>query len=218
MTGYVYLIVNRVSGRCYVGQTRRTVSERWQGHIRDMRRGKDYPISNAIRKHSPESFTVIQIDCASSLDELNALEPFYIELFKTLKPHGYNLDSGGKNYLTHPETRAKIGRANKGTRACVGRVLSAETRAKISAANKGRKGRLGQKNSPEHIAKTSASLKGKPSWNKGRSMSATHRASLSASRTGKKYGPLSESHRAAISAGRNKYFQRLREERIQIHG
>lgn len=183
-----------------------------------MRRGKDYPILNAIRKYGAENFTVIQIDCALSLDELNALEPFYIQLFNTLKPNGYNLDSGGKNYLTHPETRAKISRANKGTRSCVGRVLSAETKAKISAANKGHRGRLGQKNSPEHIAKTSAGLKGKPSWNKGRPMSVTHRANLSASRTGKRYGPLSESHRAAISAGRNKYFQQLREERTQVHG
>lgn len=215
---YIYLITNLVSGQRYVGQTIQTVALRWQGHIRDTRRGFTYPICNAIRKYGSESFAVMEVDVARSRDELNVLEPFYIRLFNTRKPHGYNLDSGGKNYATHDETKAKISQANRGNKYCLGRVLSDETKAKISRANKGKRGRLGQRNSPEHIAKTSAGLRGKPSWNKGGTMRPESRAKLSASRTGKRYGPLSAKHRAAISAGRNRYFQKLKEERTQANG
>ena len=30
---YIYLITNKINGKQYVGQTIRTIEERWKGHI-----------------------------------------------------------------------------------------------------------------------------------------------------------------------------------------
>ena len=43
-------------------------------------------------------------------------------------------------------------------------------------------------------------LKTGPSWNKGKELSAKHRANITAAQLGKKRGPQTATHRAAISA------------------
>jgi hypothetical protein len=55
-----------------------------------------------------------------------------IESIRTISPNGYNLTTGGENYVRSDETRRKISTAMKGTQRCKGRVVSAEQRAKTS--------------------------------------------------------------------------------------
>lgn len=188
--GLIYLITNKANGKQYIGQTTRTIEKRWAEHLYDAKRGIAYPICHAIRKYGADGFFVEEIAKAASLEQLNTLEPFYIECCNTLKPNGYNLASGGKNHLVHPDTRAKISSANKGNQYCKGRILSDETKAKISAANKGRSShRKGIKLSDETKAKISASKKGQIPWSKGKPMSAETRSKLSAAKMGKKGTP-----------------------------
>jgi len=51
--GMVYLITNEVNGKHYVGQTTRTVEQRFKEHMES-----PYPIGKAIRKYGAENFTI----------------------------------------------------------------------------------------------------------------------------------------------------------------
>jgi predicted GIY-YIG superfamily endonuclease len=40
-SGLIYLITNTVNGKRYIGQTVRTLRQRWQQHVRDAKQGVD---------------------------------------------------------------------------------------------------------------------------------------------------------------------------------
>ena len=186
IVGVIYVITNTVNGKRYVGQTTKSIEKRWRGHIDSARCGYQYPICNAIRKYGRENFTIAEVVQAETREQLDALERWFILAYNTIKPHGYNLDPGGRTPgELHPETRAKMSKAKKGKPAWnLGKPHSDETKAKISAANRGKlasdstkakmraaqlgnknalgsHGRLGHKNSEEHNAKVSAARRGK---------------------------------------------------------
>jgi group I intron endonuclease len=171
----IYLIRNTVNGKAYVGQTIRTLEERWHQHKQQgIHRYKNDALHNALLKYGIDAFEIAVLDdSASTLDELNALEKFHIKAQGTLSPHGYNLTTGGFSYQRSAETLAKMSAALKGRKmpesmrqklraANTGRKCSPETRAKISAATKGREGKKGFKHSHETIARMSAAQKGHP--------------------------------------------------------
>lgn len=210
--GRIYLIINKINLKKYVGQTRMPVSRRWQAHKQVARTGKRYALSCAIRKYGEDGFIVVEIDEASTLEELNRLEVFYINLFNTIRPGGYNLDSGGKYYLTHPETKAKIAAANKGRpSARKGKKHKPESIEKMRLARKGKPPtRLGHRNTPEANAKISAARKGRPS--------APHteefKRRLSERNRGNTYAtgiPKTPEHRAKIGMARRAFNQRMKE-------
>jgi group I intron endonuclease len=149
----VYLITNKVNGKQYVGQTTKTLGERWSGHKFESRRRKRYPLHRAIAKHGQRKFTVQTLRTCASKEELNLVEMLYIALFDTMSPAGYNLTPGGDSSYITESTKDKIRAKNKG------RHLSAATEFKVGhgvskkVRNKMRKAKLGKKQSPEHIAK-----------------------------------------------------------------
>lgn len=179
--GIIYLVINKISLKKYVGQTRASVSKRWEVHCQAARQGKTYAISNAIRKYGKDGFILLEIDSAESLEQLNDLEVFYIKFFNTLRPNGYNLDSGGKYYITHPETKAKIALANTGRPSH----------------------RKGKKHRPESIEKMRQSQKGKPGTRLGHHCSPETKAKLRAFRIGKPGNPHTQEFKDRLSE-RNK--------------
>ena len=88
----VYLITNKVNGKQYVGQTIRSLEERWKDHCRV--RDENY-FHRAIRKYGPENFSLEIIDTAETDEELDEKEIFWIKELNTLFPNGYNLKEGG---------------------------------------------------------------------------------------------------------------------------
>lgn len=177
-----------------------SLRKRWRVHVQAARCGKKYAISCAIRKYGEDEFTLLEIDEAQTLEGLNRLEAFYIGFYNTISPSGYNLDSGGNHYLTHPETKAKISAANKG------KSPSAEARAKMSAAGKGNKNgvgsksRTGQKNTLAANIKIAIARRGKP----GHAHTPEFKARLSERNRGNTYArgiPKTYEHRARISEG-----------------
>ena len=190
--GSIYLVTNNVNGKRYVGQTTTSVMKSWlSGHCSEARKGEKTVICAAIRKYGQENFTVERLASAFSLDELNQMEIHYIRHYKTLKPFGYNLDEGGNNRLTHPESRQKLSLAMKGNtngRFTKGRQVSEQTRLKLSLARKGRpSNRKGAIQTPESRAKMSASHIGKDlSNNKGRKHSIESRRNMSLAHLGYK--------------------------------
>ncbi len=132
--GIIYLALNVVRCKAYVGQTVTSIRERWRYHLYHAKRDYQYPLYHAIRKYGEGAFVVVKLNEAWTRCELNEQEVKYIWSLKTLWPHGYNLDPGGKGrsgFKHSEETKRKISVGNKG------RILSAETRQKISRSHFG---------------------------------------------------------------------------------
>lgn len=156
----VYIAVNRVNGKRYIGMTTRGLQYRKSGHASQAKAGGNSYIGKAIRKHGPHNFdfSILEVcrDQRSCLDRER-------EIIAELKPE-YNTAAGG---LTGPqgwkhseETRLylssiKIGKPG----ARIGSKLSAESIAKRTESRSKNPVRywLGKKRSPETVAKIIAS-------------------------------------------------------------
>ena len=112
----IYKVINKINGKIYVGQTTKTLKNRWSGHIKASRNNSHLLLHKAIRKYGEDSFFIEELATANSMQELNALEKDYIRKFDSLNK-GYNLTEGGDGmhgYSHSEETRKKIGLSNKG--------------------------------------------------------------------------------------------------------
>ena len=100
--GYIYKIYNDVNDKIYIGQTIRTIKERWSQHKSAAKKHIDaLAIHIAMNKYNINSFHIQLIEkhsfCTIELlcKELNNREVFYIEKYKSKAPNGYNISDGG---------------------------------------------------------------------------------------------------------------------------
>ena len=193
----VYAITNQIDGKKYIGQTRRTLEERWKEHVKSSHqpsRHKQCPyLYAAMNFHGIENFTVETIEHADSQEELDERETFWIaELDTTNRDHGYNISFGGSAPCSNPETRAKLSASLKGkpawnkgkpmeeehlrnTRIAAEKrrgkpnPLTEEGRRRLSEDRRGEKNPNygGKANTPDAIEKRAAQLRGRPAWNRG---------------------------------------------------
>lgn len=111
---FIYKLTNTLNNKIYIGLTTETISERCRKRIAEAkyRNSRNSYILNAIRKHGSAIFKVEQIDTASSLEELQQKEIYYIQLYNsTDRKIGYNLTKGGEGSLglkMSDETKEKI--------------------------------------------------------------------------------------------------------------
>ena len=109
MSGEIYLIKSP-SNKIYIGQTIHGYLERWRDHIYDaFDPKKDHCklLNRAIRKYGKDSFFITLLKrCA--IEDLNKYEKFYMSVYNSLKPNGYNLKEGGSNGKHLLETKIKI--------------------------------------------------------------------------------------------------------------
>ncbi len=154
MYGVVYLIIDGTNDREYVGQTTRSVEQRFSEHQKS-----EFLIGKVIRAHGAENFTTATVKECASKEELDFWEKYLIKSRDTLVPNGYNLTDGGEGGIPCDETRAKLSAVHKGVpksrehrrkigEGNKGKIISDETRAKIGATSRGRK----------HSAKTKAQM------------------------------------------------------------
>lgn len=115
----IYKITNKINNKIYIGQTTKSAAERLNKHIIEARcqdngnRPFNY-FHSAILKYGEENFIIEQIDEASSIEELNNKEIYWIEFYQsTSKEIGYNLMAGGKSGVKSLETRQKISEKKK---------------------------------------------------------------------------------------------------------
>lgn len=131
MYGYIYLTINTVNGKKYIGKHK--------GDKLDPKyKGSGTIISKAISKYGFNKFTCEIIDCADSIEELNEKEKHWIQKYNAvLDKNFYNLVTGGDGvgagkdsywYGKHhtEESKQKIREAKLGTH------FSEETKRKIS--------------------------------------------------------------------------------------
>ena len=99
----IYLIENVVNNKVYVGQTIRTLEQRWTAHVQSMKNGNGCPaLMNAMLKYGVENFTIKQIDSASTKEELDKKETYWITKYNaTNRRYGYNIAPGGEGGNTY---------------------------------------------------------------------------------------------------------------------
>lgn len=119
--GKIYKLENIQNGKVYIGQTSKTLFERFQAHANAAKSGSNLKLSRAIRKYGKESFVISEIDSAETKEELNAKEIYWIDFYDSLNS-GYNMTLGGEGGNTYisktedelKEIKNKISLANRG--------------------------------------------------------------------------------------------------------
>ena len=104
----IYKATNKINGKVYIGQSIHSLEWRMKKHKQDSLRMDTY-FYRAIRKYGWSSFewTIVD-DTATSKEELNQLEQYYIKQYNSFnnKEKGYNSTSGGEyNYQITDEGR-----------------------------------------------------------------------------------------------------------------
>ena len=94
MNGFIYIIKNTINDKVYIGQTRTSVNQRWQEHLRHAKYGSQV-INRAMRKYGVENFYIETLEiCDVKL--LDIREMYYIDLYDSVnKSKGYNVSIGG---------------------------------------------------------------------------------------------------------------------------
>ena len=195
--GIIYLIKNKVNGKCYVGQTQKEkgfdyryycsgegIERVYNYHksLREHNRSYNEHLLRSIEKYGFKAFEVIKyLDYAFSLEELNIKEKVYIQLYNSLK-NGYNETLGGEGTEGRPhseETRQKISEANKGdNHPMYGKCHTEETKQKMSKIKKG-------ENNPMHGNHHSEEVKQKiREGNKGKHLSNEAKQKISEAKKG----------------------------------
>lgn len=112
----IYKITNEVNGKIYIGQTTKSLQQRFSKHFQEAKceakgnRPNNY-FHNALLKYGQENFRIELLDTANSLNELNKKEKDWIEkLDARNKKIGYNLQEGGVSGKKPDSTKEKIRR------------------------------------------------------------------------------------------------------------
>lgn len=120
----VYKITHKLSGKCYIGQTRTSLKERWIRHCNPS--SECIAISRALQKYGKTAFIIEIIAQYNTLEDLNNAEEYYINFYNCLSPNGYNLQTGGFSHCHTEETKRKI------SKTLSGRPRPEEVKRKIS--------------------------------------------------------------------------------------
>lgn len=106
MDGKIYGIRDKSENKIYIGQTTKTLNERFYQHIYSYTSpsNKKTLISSVIREKGRENFEIFSIeDKIESREELNNKECYYIKKYNSLYPNGYNVSPGANKYRRKPK-------------------------------------------------------------------------------------------------------------------
>jgi len=100
----IYKIENIVNHKIYIGQTINP-QKRWKEHLTSAKiNNNNYAIHQAIRKYGEENFSFSVLEWT---DNFNEKEKELIKKYNSKVPHGYNISSGGENYVMYGEDNPK---------------------------------------------------------------------------------------------------------------
>jgi group I intron endonuclease len=101
--GTIYVLRNRVNGKCYVGQTINTLRQRFAEHVYSGNKRHSL-IGQAILKYGKPAFVSCEYHVPMNL--LDDFERALIKRLNSIAPAGYNIEGGGGK-KSSPETCAK---------------------------------------------------------------------------------------------------------------
>lgn len=141
-THCVYMHINKVNGKKYIGQAKGNPKNRWNKGYKNCT-----VFYNAIQKYGWNNFEHIVLVNGLTIDEANLCEQIFIALYDTTnRKLGYNLQSGGKNCNQSKETKLKISNSNIGKHKnfgknnyFYGKTHTLETREYLRKINTGKK-------------------------------------------------------------------------------
>lgn len=87
----IYKITNKINNKIYIGQSSNP-HRRWLEHINNYYKKEKSLISQAIQKYGVENFS---FEILGWFEDYNEKEKYYIKLFRTIAPYGYNIQFGG---------------------------------------------------------------------------------------------------------------------------
>lgn len=132
----IYKIINKINKKVYIGQTIRSVKERFAEHCKPS--SECVALKNAIKKYGKENFKLVILYKCKTLKQLNFKEQFFIKKYKSAdKKFGYNCNFGGENKFHTQETKNKIRLAHLGKKR---KPFTENHKIKLSLASKLRKG------------------------------------------------------------------------------
>lgn len=168
--GTIYVLRNKINGKCYVGQTTVPLARRLSEH-----KCKGQIISKALRLYGEKAFESFQVEGLP----IEALDDFEKELIARLgsrSPAGYNLDGGGVRTRIRPTGKDHPMYGRKGaSNPWFGRHHSEETKKKLSIALKGR------------MAGPLNPMFGRPSPSLGKKFSEEHKKKIGDAHRGRKH-------------------------------
>lgn len=89
----IYKVTNLINNKCYIGITKRKLSQRWTEHCKPSR-NKVSALTSSICKYGKENF---KIELIYKTNNYKFMETYFIHLYNTLSPNGYNLTTGGEH-------------------------------------------------------------------------------------------------------------------------
>lgn len=102
--GYIYKISNNINNKIYIGKTTRDIKTRFKQHCSKTAHKEDNSILHkAMDKYGINNFYIEEVNVVTSNTKedltilLNEMEKYYIDVFDTVSPNGYNILRGGEN-------------------------------------------------------------------------------------------------------------------------
>lgn len=87
----IYKITNTVNGKIFVGMTRRSLVDSFNGHLGASRVSDNSPLARALKKYGRNSFTIEELETVDpNKEDPNAVKAFWIDRLDTMTPRGYN--------------------------------------------------------------------------------------------------------------------------------
>ena len=86
----------KITNKIYIGYTSKTIQYRWNGHLKEIKKGTNRKLYDAIRKYGVENFEITEIDRddSASIEDWLHLETLYIIVHDSVD-NGYNMTYGG---------------------------------------------------------------------------------------------------------------------------
>ena len=114
---YLYKILNKNTGKAYIGQTINKPEIRFNYHTSRLKKGthdNEY-LQRSFNKHGIDSFMFYTILKTDDIESLNLYEEQFIKILRaTDRNFGYNIRPGGANSKHSEETKKKISLAGMG--------------------------------------------------------------------------------------------------------
>lgn len=85
--GFIYVIINKINGKSYVGKTTGTVEKRFSEHIKDSKRKRyeNRPLYSAMNKYGVENFMVKSLEYVEDSVNLGERESYWIKKLHTYR-------------------------------------------------------------------------------------------------------------------------------------